>query len=178
MLHVMERNARARHAGRYTEVDMNKVMIAAGALLAASLVMATACRAAEPVDEGRQLLQSNCLSCHDAGLDPPMGPPMFAVQMRYKRATAGRDDFIDRLTAFTMHPSGDKAAMRYAVEQLGVMPDIGAEEADVRRIAAYIYDATFAPPCAHWAASMKRANAAGDVRHYKRDQAMFNRMCK
>jgi len=128
--------------------------------------------------EGKQLLQDNCMGCHNAELDPPMGPPMFAVQKRYKMATSDRNDFINQLTVFTLHPSEDRAVMINAVELLGVMPDIGTNESDVRKIAAYIHDTTFAPPCAHWQASIKMARARGDMQHAKKDQMMYNRMCK
>jgi cytochrome c553 len=129
------------------------------------------------VEESRLLMESNCMACHHASLDPPLGPPMFAVQMRYKLATSDRASFIEQLTAFTMHPSEEAAVMQNAIEQLGLMPDIGADEDEVRKIAAYIHDATFAPPCEHWKIGMKIAKAEGDTKHFKKDQMMFNRMC-
>jgi len=147
-------------------------------VLAAVMLFAGNGWADEARIEGKQLLQDNCMGCHNAELDPPMGPPMFAVQKRYKMATADRNEFIDQLTAFTLHPSEDESVMINAIELLGVMPEIGAEEADVRKIAAYIHDETFAPPCAHWQASIKAAKARGDMRHAKKDQMMYNRMCK
>ncbi|EAU55347.1 C-type cytochrome, putative [Mariprofundus ferrooxydans PV-1] len=155
------------------EVSMKKAL-----LLAIIMLLTTTARAADNLNEGKQLLQDNCMGCHNAELDPPMGPPMFAVQKRYKMATSDRNDFINQLTVFTLHPSEDRAVMINAVELLGVMPDIGADEADVRKIAAYIHDTTFAPPCAHWQASIKAARARGDMRHAKKDQMMYNRMCK
>jgi cytochrome c553 len=133
--------------------------------------------AADSMEEGKQLLLDNCMACHHAELDPPMGPPMFAVQMRYKRISADREDFIGKLTAFTLHPTSDAAVMQQAVKQLGVMPDIAANETDVRKIAAYIYDETFAPPCTHWQISIKAAKAKGDTQHAGMDQMMYNKWC-
>lgn len=147
-------------------------------VLATAILFAGNAWAGDTQLEGKQLLQDNCMGCHNAELDPPMGPPMFAVQKRYKMVTANRNEFIDQLTAFTLHPFEDKSVMINAVKLLGVMPDIGADEADVRKIAAYIYDETFAPPCAHWQASIKAAKARGDMQHAKKDQMMYNRMCK
>jgi len=152
---------------------MKKIMI----LTTAMLFTANAW-AADSAGEGKQLLQDNCMGCHGVELDPPMGPPMFGVQKRYKRITADRDAFIDKVAAFTLHPSEDTAIMKRAVEMLGVMPDIGMEEAEARKIAAYIHDETFAPPCAHWKIGMKQAKALGDEQHFKKDQMMYNRMCK
>ena len=91
--------------------------------------------------------------------------------------SADRDAFIGAVSAFTLHPSEQRAVMLDAVELLGVMPDIGAQATDVRKIAAYIYDASFAPPCVHWQASMKAAKARGDMQHYKKDKLMFDRVC-
>jgi len=146
-------------------------------ILSAAMLISANAWAGDNVDDGKQLFQDNCLSCHNAELDPPMGPPMFGVQKRYKRATADRGAFINKLTAFTVHPSRDAAVMRMAVEKLGVMPDIGMEEAEARKIAAYIHDETFAPPCTHWKIGMKAARAQGDTQHFKKDQMMYNRMC-
>lgn len=133
--------------------------------------------AAAPLEEGKALLQSNCLGCHDANIDPPMGPPMFGIQKTYMRATTNREAFIETLTAFTVHPNEEKALMKDGVELLGLMPDIGMEEADARKIAAYIHDTTFAPPCSHWQASMKAARERGDMQHLKKDEMMYNRLC-
>lgn len=146
-------------------------------ILAVAMLFAANAWAADVVQEGKQLMESNCMACHNAELDPPMGPPMFGVQKSYKMVTSDRDAFIDQMTAFTVHPSEDKAVMVAAVEQIGVMPDIGAEEADVRKIAAYLYDETFAPPCVHWQIGMKIAKAKGDKQHFKKDQMMYNRFC-
>lgn len=151
---------------------MKKVIILSAAMLISANVWAS-----DSNVEGKQLFQSSCLSCHDAALDPPVAPPMFGVQKHYKRATADRDAFIDKVTAFAKNPSGDKALMRMAVEHLGVMPNPGVEEAELRKIAAYIHDESFALPCAHWKAGMKMAKARGDMEHFKKDQMRYNRMC-
>jgi len=146
-------------------------------ILSAAMLISANAWANDVVDEGKKLFQSNCLSCHNAKLDPPMAPPMFGVQKHYKRATSDRDTFIDKLTDFAKSPSEEKALMRMAVQHLGVMPDPGMEEAELRKIAAYIHDEAFAPPCAHWKAGMKAAKAKGDLQHFKKDQMRYNRMC-
>jgi len=156
---------------------MKKILMICVALLFSANAWADNALENDAMEEGKLLMESNCMTCHNASLDPPMGPPMFAVQMRYKLATNDRDSFIDQLTAFTMHPSEERAVMQNGIEQLGLMPDIGADEDEVRKIAAYIHDETFAPPCEHWQIGMKIAKAQGDTKHFKKDQMMFNRMC-
>ena len=147
-------------------------------LFTASMLFAINLSAAETDSEaGKRLFSENCLSCHNADLDPPMAPPMFGVQKHYKRATADREAFINKLTAFAMDPSEEKAVMKMAVKHLGVMPDPGVGEADLRKIAAYIYDDSFSPPCNHWKAGMKMAKAQGDMEHFKKDQKRYNKMC-
>lgn len=151
---------------------MKKVII-----LATAILISTSAWATDSIDEGKKLFQSNCLSCHNAELDPPMAPPMFGVQKHYKRVTSDRHAFIDKVTAFAMNPSEDKALLKLAVKHLGVMPNPGVEEDDLRKIAAYIHDETFAPPCAHWKAGMKATKAKGDLRHFKKAQMRYNKMC-
>ncbi|HID37197.1 MAG TPA: c-type cytochrome [Ghiorsea sp.] len=127
--------------------------------------------------EGKQLFQDTCLSCHDANLEPAKAPPMFGVQMKYKMTTNNKADFVGKVSAFVMNPSEDKALLKQPVKMLGVMPDIGAEEDDVRKIAAYIHDETFAPPCDHWKHAAERFKAEGKMKLYQRHQQKYDAMC-
>ena len=155
------------------ESEMKKIILCSTALLLATNAWA----GDSSFDEGKALFNENCLTCHDAELDPPKAPPMFAVQNRYNRAVADRDGFIDKVTAFAMDPSEDKALMRMAVNHLGVMPNPGVDEPIVRKIAAYIHDETFAPPCDHWKAGMRIAKEQGDMPRFRMGQMRYNRMC-
>ncbi|MDQ6954282.1 MAG: cytochrome c [Mariprofundaceae bacterium] len=127
--------------------------------------------------EGKKLLQDNCLVCHNAQLDPPQAPPMFAVQMKYKKASSDKESFVNKVTSFATHPSEDKAIIKMAVKKLGVMPDMGFKEEDVRKIASYIYDETFSPPCSHWKSAMKVMKENGDMKHYKKVSKRYSMMC-
>jgi len=146
-------------------------------LLSIAMLLTSNASASDNMEEGKRLFSENCFVCHNADLDPPQAPPMFGVQKHYKRATADRDAFIEKVTTFAMEPSEDKAILRMAVKRLGVMPNPGVEEADVRKIAAYIHDETFALPCGHMKAAMKKAKAEGDLKHFKKIKKNFNRMC-
>lgn len=146
-------------------------------LFSITMLLAGNASASGNMEEGKRLFNENCFVCHNADLDPPQAPPMFGVQKHYKRATADRDAFIEKVTAFAMDPTEDKAILKMAVDHLGVMPNPGVEEADVRKIAAYIHDETFAKPCGHMKAAMKMARSEGDLKHYKKIKNNFNRMC-
>ncbi len=153
---------------------MKKILM----LAVASVAMVSQAQAADKsFAEGKKLFQENCLVCHNAELEPAQAPPMFVVQMKYKMATKDKTSFVQRVTAFATHPSKDKAILKEPVEVLGLMPDMGFEEADVRKIAAYIHDETFSPPCHHWKSAMKRFKAKGDMQRYQSHKKRFDMMC-
>jgi len=153
---------------------MKKIWI----LASASLMFATQALAGDQgFEAGKRLFQEHCLSCHHAELDPPMAPPMFGVQMKYKMATHDKAEFVDSVTAFVTNPSKDKALLKEPVKILGVMPDLGFDESDVRKIAAYIHDETFSPPCKHWQKAAERFKAQGKMKLYQKHQQKYDAMC-
>lgn len=135
--------------------------------------------AADLSDEAKMghQLYAVCHSCHDQGLWPAKGPPMFGVQRRYKRATDSKEAFISRMVTFVTTPSEQTAVMTPAVEQLGLMPALPLGEVPLRQIAAYIYEAEFPPPCEHWKNAIARDQAAGDD-HARQDRRMYDKLCK
>ncbi|MDQ6998427.1 MAG: cytochrome c, partial [Mariprofundus sp.] len=151
---------------------MQKIII-----LSVSMLLASNAIASNDMAEGKRLFHENCFVCHNADLDPPQAPPMYGVQKHYKRATADRDAFIEKVTAFATDPNEDKAILKMAVKHLGVMPNPGVEESDVRKIAAYIHNETFARPCGHMKAAMKKAKVEGDLKHFTKIKKNFNRKC-
>jgi len=153
---------------------MKKIMMIA---MVSGLMLAQAQASETTFEEGKALFQQNCLMCHDAQLDPPQAPPMFGVQMKYKMATKDKDSFVEKVTAFATNPTEDKAILKEPVKMLGVMPDMGFEEEDVRKIAAYIHDETFAPPCNHWKHAAERFKAQGKMKLYKKHQQKYDAMC-
>jgi len=147
-------------------------------MLAASLLcVATAHAEEKSIHHGEVLFNEQCLACHDAELTPPQAPPMFAVQQFYKTSTADRVAFIEQMTAFVMQPTEEKAKLTMAVQHKGVMPDLGAEEKDVREIAGYIYDTTFAPPCTHWKAAIAMSQHQGKNQQLKMIEQRYQKLC-
>jgi len=128
-------------------------------------------------------LYAVCHSCHDPNLEPPQGPPMFGVQRRYKRATGGKQAFVDRMVTFVETPTKETAVMTPAVERLGLMPPLPLGKEPLRQLATYIFEAEFAPPCAHWKFALERdAKAAAEAgepdQHMRQDRKMYDKFCK
>ncbi len=153
---------------------MKKVIL----LVGLSLAMTTQATASDKTFmEGKKLFQENCLTCHNAELEPAQAPPMFGVQMKYKMATKDKAAFVDKVTAFVTNPTEDKAILKEPVKVLGVMPNMGFEEDDVRKIAAYIHDETFEPPCNHWKHAAERFKQEGKMKLYQKHQKKYDMMC-
>ncbi len=153
---------------------MKKVILLAGL----SLAMTTQAAASDKTFmEGKKLFQENCLTCHNAELEPAQAPPMFGVQMKYKMATKDKTAFVDKVTAFATNPTEDKALLKMPVKMLGVMPNMGFEEDDVRKIAAYIHDETFEPPCNHWKHAAEKFKQEGKMKMYQKHQKKYDMMC-
>jgi len=111
---------------------MKKIII----LAATGILLTANANAGDAVSsEGKKLFRENCLTCHNAELDPPMAPPMFGVQKRYKMASSDRAEFIRRITEFVRQPSEEKALLKMAIKHVGLMPAVDVAEDDVKTIA-------------------------------------------
>jgi len=153
---------------------MKKILM----LAVASVAMVSQAQAGDKsFAEGKKLFQENCLVCHNAELEPAQAPPMFVVQMKYKMATADKAEFVAKITSFATNPIAEKAILKEPVKILGVMPNMGFAEGDVRKIAAYIHDETFSPPCNHWKHAADRFKAEGKMKLYQKHQKKYDAMC-
>lgn len=118
-----------------------------------------------------------CNACHNPVLEPPLAPPMWGVQRRYKRVAKNKEHFIDLVSGFAKAPSLERAILKNAVEILGLMPPLVLPDEDLREIAAYIWEEQFAPPCAHWRYGAAWAEERGDLAHAEKDRRMLKRFC-
>ena len=84
---------------------------------------------------GKNTLETVCLSCHGKS-----APPMFAVKKRYQKKFSTRDEFIKRMVSWVPSPSVDKALLKHAVKMHGLMPPQQLDTAQLKNVAAYIYD--------------------------------------
>jgi len=119
-----------------------------------------------------------CHVCHNQKMDPPLGPPMWGVQRRYKNNSLNSEDFIKQLVSFVKEPTMEKAIHDEALKQLGLMPPMPLPDEMLRKIAVYLWEETFPPPCEHWKIAIKRAEKKGDIEHAEKDQMMLERFCE
>jgi len=118
-----------------------------------------------------------CNACHNPELNPPLAPPMWGVQRRYKRTAHDKAHFVDLVAGFAIAPAPEKAVFVGAVKKLGLMPAIPLPEDDLKKIAAYIWEEQFSPPCMHWKFGAAQAEEEGDVAHAEKDRRMLKRFC-
>jgi len=81
-----------------------------------------------------------CLACHNQAQEPSMGPPMWGVQRRYKKATGSDDEFIKRMASFVKAPTLENAIHDEALAQLGLMPPMPLADEALKNIATYVLE--------------------------------------
>ncbi len=149
----------------------------AGAGMAATGTTDTNNFTAAAIAGGR--LIGTCNACHEQTLDPPKGPPLFGIQRKYRQAYPTKHAFINAITAFVKQPSSDKALMHRAVKTLGLMPALALPQDQLEKIAAYLYEYPFPPPCAHWKIAVTHAETEGNADpHIARDRLKLQRFCQ
>ncbi|WP_456442619.1 c-type cytochrome [Psychroserpens sp.] len=93
--------------------------------------------------EGYTLFKNNCYACHSvisASHDEIIAPPMVAVKRRYQKSYTSKETFVEAFVNWSKDPKEENALMRGAVQQFKVMPKQVFNEADLKKIASYIYD--------------------------------------
>ncbi|MES9964926.1 MAG: hypothetical protein ABW116_15460 [Candidatus Sedimenticola sp. 20ELBAFRAG] len=126
--------------------------------------------------EGKALYPA-CHVCHNPSMDPPLGPPMWGVQKLYKRNTLDNEDFVESMVEFVKKPTQENAKHSEALSQLGLMPPMPLPDEMLKKIAIYILEEQFQPPCDHWQIAVNRAKKKGDLEHAKKDQRQLKRFC-
>lgn len=92
--------------------------------------------------DGLSLLESNCFSCHNPNgkISNQVAPSMAAIKKVYITENTTKEEFLQVLSAFLLHPSVDKSKMLEAVAKFGLMPKIVLSKTQRAQIATYIYD--------------------------------------
>ena len=153
---------------------MNKLQLL---LLGAALFTANSYALSPEAMEGKSLYPT-CHVCHNQEMDPPLGPPMWGVQRRYKNNSYDKTDFVQSMVSFVKAPTLETAIHTQAVEQLGLMPPLPLPDEMLDKISTYIQEEKFLPPCAHWKIAVKRATERGHPENAQKEQSMLNRFCK
>lgn len=128
--------------------------------------------------ERGRTLAATCLACHNAELNPPLGPPLFGISKRYKQRTADKAAFVTAISSFAAKPTEDAALFTEAIKKMGLMKPMALPPKQLEAIATYIYEETFPPPCSHWRHAIAAAKKAGETDHVRKDQRMYNKLCK
>jgi len=145
-------------------------------LLGAAFFAANVNALSPDAKEGKELYPA-CNVCHDQALNPPKGPPMWGVQRRYKKYSLDEKAFVENIVNFVKAPSLTLAKHSQAVKQLGLMPPMPLPDEVLRKIATYILEENFPPPCDHWQIAITRAEEKEDMEHVQKDRKMYKRFC-
>lgn len=95
-------------------------------------------------DEALQLMTTLCFTCHNPDMSTAHGqrlaPPLFKVREHYYDGKMSKEEFVAKVTAFVQNPTQEASLMPGAIRNFGLMPKPAFKEADVKKIAAYVYD--------------------------------------
>lgn len=92
---------------------------------------------------GLELLKSKCYACHAVNTkshDEIIAPPLAAVKRRYLMMYPEKKEFVQAISQWAKDPKEEKAIMKGAVTKFKVMPYQHFDEADLVKIASYMYD--------------------------------------
>jgi cytochrome c2 len=126
---------------------------------------------------GKELFKT-CDACHNQANDPMKAPPMFGVKKHYTAAYPKQQDFVAAIVSFASAPTKEKALLKRPMKALGLMPAMPLGEANLTKIATYLYEEQFAKPCEHWRIMVKNAEKSGQMNdHIKKDKRKYARFC-
>ena len=118
-----------------------------------------------------------CHVCHDQVTSLPLGPPMWGVQSRYIRNSLDKEGFVKSMTTFVKAPTLKSAIHEEAVDKLGLMPAMPLPDNILNKIATYIFEEKFPPPCEHWKITVENAVIDGDMEHAEKVERQLQRFC-
>ena len=101
------------------------------------------------VSEGYELTKVQCYACHNPNSpshDEIIAPPLAAVKMRYQMQYKTESEFVDAMVDWAMDPQESRSLMRGAVVKFKTMPKQPFKEAEMRKIATYIYNSDLEEP--------------------------------
>lgn len=98
--------------------------------------------------EGYKQMKQKCFICHFEKPDPSkrdsmLAPPFLRIQEHYKPTYPNKEEFINAVTTWVNEPSEASTLMPGAIRKFNLMPKLPYDEADLRLIAATLYDIDF-----------------------------------
>jgi len=105
--------------------------------------METSAKSESENAEALALFKQKGYACHSVTTkshNEIIAPPMIAVKKRYSMQFDNKEDFVNAVVAYAADPKAENALMIGAVNKFKAMPKQAFEEADLKKIATYIYE--------------------------------------
>jgi mono/diheme cytochrome c family protein len=93
-------------------------------------------------NEGLLLMEQNCYACHNPNAkshDELLAPPFAAIKRRYSKEYDNQNDFVAAIVNYATSPDSNKALMRGAINEFGLMPALPIGKDKLSEIANYLY---------------------------------------
>lgn len=103
---------------------------------------------------------------------------MWVVKRIYQRNTLGDEDFIRTVVDFVKTPKEGEALHRRALQRMGLMQAMPLPDDILKKIATYILEEDFPPPCVHWKNGVETAHKAGEMEQARKEQRQLERFCQ
>lgn len=104
------------------------------------------------MDEGLQLLQKHCYTCHNPkskSHDELIAPPLWGMKKHYLEAYPEKMAFEKAMFDFIQNPTEEKALMKGPIKRFGLMPKPTVSTEDLQKIVSYIYTNELENPAWH-----------------------------
>ncbi|MEZ4725112.1 MAG: DUF3365 domain-containing protein [Candidatus Kapaibacterium sp.] len=91
-----------------------------------------------------RIISTSCFTCHsperEIDFKARTGPPIYKIRQHYMREGITKEEFIADVTSFLKEPTEEKAKMKGAIRNFGLMPRMPLPDDDIRIIAEYLYE--------------------------------------
>lgn len=116
----------------------------------------------EAYKEGALILEQHCLSCHSP--ERSIAPNLSAIKKAYITEDLSEVAFVKSMTGFLFHPTENSAKIPEAVQQFGLMPNLGMTTEQYVAVSSYLFRSDLDDP--DWATKHQKA-----VEEYKNQTA-------
>ena len=96
----------------------------------------------EASNYGSLLFHGNCITCHDE-TQTLSAPSVIDFREKYITAFPKREDFVNYMSEWVLHPKEETSIMLEAIEKYELMPELVFDIDTLKIISEYIYDTDF-----------------------------------
>ena len=96
----------------------------------------------EASNYGSLLFHGNCITCHFE-TKAVSAPSVIDFKEKYKTAFPKKEDFVNYMSEWILHPKAETSIMLHAIEKYELMPELGFDIETLKIISEYIYDTDF-----------------------------------